>query len=542
VNVRFGQTNPTNQECTMGSTVDRRKFLKMTSAAAAGTAVAPLGLLYARSAEAKKKARNVSGACDTASFSVPGFGPIKPKLPLNTAELGDIAGAGDLRNVPLISLPDPFVYTAISIRGDIMSDGVPVPGDHDGMACFQGQRGNYVLVRNHELSPDEEEAGDTTGCLPPNGKVYDPFTGDAEGLGGGGTTNVVVDRQGRLVEDFVSLGGTYRNCAGGATPWGSWISCEENVSTPATSNLVTLKHGYNFEVPSSLSEAVDPIPLKAMGRMNHEAITVDPRSGYVYQTEDRRDSAYYKYVPKKRPNGFGDLQEDDGDLYAMVIVPNQTSDCTGEYLPLSAFNDGSQVDTRGTDRGAAGSMLPFLGQHLKVKWVKLENVDPDEDTLRFEAQNKGAAVFWRGEGAWYDKGIHYWVCSGAGDIGEGQVWAYDPKTETVTMILESTNEDLLDGPDNMTIARDGTIYLCEDGSSGSPGEPRFSERVVGVDSNGGLFDFSRNELDTSEFCGACFSPNGKYMYVNSQGVGITYCIWREDNRPIYLNTGFARRR
>ena len=180
-------------------------------------------------------------------------------------------------------------------------------------------------------------------------------------------------------------------------------------------------------------------------------------------------------------------------------------------------------------------MLPFLGQPLKVDWVKLEDVDPAEDTLRFEAQSKGAAVWWRGEGAWFQGGKHYWVCSGAGDIGEGQVWCYDPLRETVTMVVESTDENLLDGPDNIAVAKDGTLYLCEDGSTGTPGQGNFSEKVVGVAANGGLFDFARNALDTSEFAGACFSTNGKFMYVNSQGVGITYAIWRTDNRPIFLN-------
>lgn len=121
----------------------------------------------------------------------------------------------------------------------------------------------------------------------------------------------------------------------------------------------------------------------------------------------------------------------------------------------------------------------------------------------------------------------------------GQVWCYDPHTETVTLIVESTNENLLDGPYNMTIARDGTIYLCEDGSDGAPGEANYSQYVVGVDASGDLFKFARNILDTSEFASACFSPNGKFMFVNSQGIGIIYAIWRRDNRPIYL-AGFTR--
>lgn len=180
-------------------------------------------------------------------------------------------------------------------------------------------------------------------------------------------------------------------------------------------------------------------------------------------------------------------------------------------------------------------MLAFVGQPLKVRWVGIDEANPAGDTLRHEAQAKGAAVFWRGEGAWYHNGKHYWVCSGAGDAGEGQVWCYNPWTETVTLLLESTAENLLDGPDNLTIAGDGTLYLCEDGSSGSPGDAHFGQYVVGVDSAGGLFHFAHNLLDTSEFAGACFVPGDRIMAVNAQGLGVTYTIWRDDGRPIALH-------
>lgn len=184
-----------------------------------------------------KKAQSVYGySCSPASFRVEGFGPISPKLPENTTEELLILPDGvDLRNVALLELPERFKYTAISIRGNPMSDGNLVPGDHDGMACFQGRQGNYILVRNHELSINALSIDEDVGCLAPNGKQYDPFIGAAAGLGGGGTSTVIVDRNGRVVKDFVSLGGTIRNCAGGPTPWGSWISCEEDVTTPAIS-------------------------------------------------------------------------------------------------------------------------------------------------------------------------------------------------------------------------------------------------------------------------------------------------------------------
>jgi secreted PhoX family phosphatase len=120
------------------------------------------------------------------------------------------------------------------------------------------------------------------------------------------------------------------------------------------------------------------------------------------------------------------------------------------------------------------------------------------------------------------------VASNAGDVGEGQVWCYNPRSETIKLVVESTDESLLDGPDNITVARDGTLYLCEDGSSA------YGQFIVGVDASGGLFQFAHNHYDNGEFCGACFSPDGKFMFVNSQNVGVTYAIWRDDGRSIYL--------
>lgn len=507
----------------------RREFARLVSSATAATMVAPLGLLSARTA--------LGTNCQPGSFAVPGFGQIRPLLPDNHESLRVVAETDwltrNLSSTPLLALPSGFRYTAISLRGYPMSDGLPVPGNHDGMACFAGPGDHFTLVRNHELSITDEFAGNRLGCLAPDGKRFDEFTDAGVGLGGGGTTTVIVNRNGRKVRDYVSLGGTIRNCAGGATPWNTWISCEEDVSTPALNPYSTRKHGYTFEVPANLDSAVEPVPMVAMGRMNHEAVSVDARSGNVYQTEDRHNAAYYRFVPHQKPGAFGDLQR-GGDLYAMVIDPSQRADCDNSPLPTSDSNGSSVVDTRGVSRGGPASMLAFLGQPLKVNWVKLEDVDPQDDTLRLEAQAKGAAVFWRNEGATYADGYHYFVGSGAGDAGEGQVWRYDEHNDTITLLLESTSESLLDGPDNITAGPDGTLYLCEDGSTGFPGLAHHGQRLIGVDKSGGLFTFAKNLLDTSEFAGVCFSPDGRYLFVNSQGAGITYAIWRENGGVIQL--------
>lgn len=127
---------------------------------------------------------------------------------------------------------------------------------------------------------------------------------------------------------------------------------------------------------------------------------------------------------------------------------------------------------------------------------------------------------------WYADGLSYFVCTGGGDQGNGQVWAYDPRRETVTLLVESTSGGALDNPDNITVGPDGALYMCEDGGG--------EQFVVGVDGNGDLFKFARNNLNTSEFCGACFSNDGRMMFVNIQGPGITYAIFRDDHRPIFV--------
>lgn len=446
----------------------RRRFLVLAGASAAGACMlSPLDAFYTKVARGQ-------------SMGSGGYGPLSPKVPKNTASLGEFS------NIPLLELPDGFEYTALSIAGTAMNDGNPVPGDHDGMAAFAGRRGEIILIRNHELSPNEIDKA----LKAPDNKKYDP-------LCLGGTTTVVVKPDGTLARHYASLAGTYRNCAGGPTPWGSWISCEENTSTPAGNttgnpNNVSKWHGYNFEVAARSRGLVTPVPLTAMGRFNHEAIAVDPKTGYVYQTEDRSDSCFYRFRPKVKRN-----LKAGGLLEAMVI----------KGMP--------QVNT-GT------GFLPYKGQPMPVEWVRIDTVNPADDTLRYEAQGKGAAIVVRGEGAWYGNGLVYFVSTSGGNIGRGQVFAYNPANETVTLVVESENPSELDNPDNIAVAPFGDLILCEDGDG--------DQFVVGVNTQGELYHFARNITSDSigeyrEFCGACFSPDGSKLFFNIQEPGITFCVW-----------------
>jgi secreted PhoX family phosphatase len=439
-----GQQGPEKGKNTMRIT--RRNFGSLVGASAA-LSIAPLANLVATG-----RARATVGN---------GFGTLVPMLPTNMATLPPAR-----QNIAYMTLPEGFEYKVVSYQGQIMSDGNPVAGAADGMATFALGRGRIGLVRNHEL---------TTSGTPVVAvdAIYDPAVR-------GGTSNLVVDNEGNLIQQYGSLAGTERNCAGGPTPWGSWLTCEE------TTNIRNgVRHGYVFEVPATALSDADP--LVGLGRFSHEAAAVDPVTGIVYLTEDRGDSCFYRFIPA----AYGDLKS-DGQLQALRL-----SDFEGSVHTVTGF-------------------LQYLNQALAAEWVDIDENDPATDTVRAEAQSKGAARFSRGEGCWHSGGSIYFVSTDGGDVRAGQVFAYDPVAETLTLVVESTDRAILDAPDNITVHPDGRLYLCEDGGGG--------DNIVTVDHDGSLAIFAQNIWSGSEWAGACFSRQGHVMFVNMQGDGLTFAI------------------
>ena len=398
----------------------------------------------------------------------------------------------------ILDLPPKFAYRVFSRTGDLMSDGLLVPGDHDGMAAYPGPNGKTILVRNHELSADEIEkspfgTGNELVGQVPREKMYDPGLPDI-----GGTTTLIYDtRTGTLESHFLSLAGTLRNCAGGPTPWNSWVTCEETVQRAVDGH--ERDHGYNFDVPVEAAGLADPVPLIDMGRLYHEAIAVDPKSWIVYQTEDRSDGLIYRFIPNQ-----------PGNLPA------------GGRLQAMAIRDMPSLDTRNWNY-----QMIHVGQAMDVRWIDILNVESPEDDLRHQGFSNGAAMFARGEGMWYGNGAIYFACTNGGSTRTGQIWRYIPsRFEGTTaedihpgqlnLFIEPNNSNLLENADNVTVASWGDLILCEDG-----GGVQF---LVGVTPEGNLYKFGKNSLNDSEFAGVTFSPDGTTLFVNIQSPGLALAI------------------
>ncbi len=418
------------------------------------------------------------------AFSIPGYGPLQPDPDT------------------LLDLPAGFRYHIMTRTGEPMSDGLRVPGRPDGMFAFAGPEGRVVLLCNHELNVNDRRHAFVAGAHSITQaiveKLYDPAVGK------GGVTTLLIDEQSPGVEQqFLSLGGTLRNCSGGATPWGSWLSCEESV-LKAGEHGARRDHGYVFEVPASARELQTAQPLKALGRFHHEAAVVDPASGIVYLSEDRSDGLFYRFIP----NTPGVLRA-GGQLQALSIIGlegGQTSNFGRRQIPLH--------------------------EPVKVRWLPLDNVESPDDDLRQSGQALGATRFVRGEGLVVQKtpqghSVIWFMVTSGGPRGLGQMWKYYPSAHegqsaeaqapgTLELFLEPAQAELHNHGDNLTLAPNGDLVICEDSGT--------DQRVLGLTPTGGVYLIARNPRGNSEFAGAVFSPSGRTLFVNIQHAGLCFAI------------------
>lgn len=413
----------------------------------------------------------------------------------------EVMGYGPLRPDPAgyFDLPEGFSYQVLARAGERMADGFVVPDNFDGMGCIPLANGRLALIRNHELSLGAEAKGAAgidaalerrLAALP----VFD--RGEGGRVLPGGTTTLVLDHKGRKVlSQHLSLAGTSTNCAGGVTPWGSWLSCEETiVAAPRTGT----SHGWVFEVPAAATGLVDPVPLKALGRFRHEAAAVDPYTGIVYQTEDQDDGLFYRFIPN---------------------VPGKLAQ--GGKLQALAFADGGR-DSRNWNAADWA-----MGARRAARWIDLDAVESPEDDLRRRGYEAGAVRFARGEGIHLglrkQGGVEFFFTCTSGGAGRyGQIMRYVPSAvegepSQIELFHESADPRLMDYADNVTVAPWGHLIVCEDRKGAQINHLR------GVTPEGRTYTLARLNAET-ELAGACFSPDGKTLFVNAYSPGRTLAI------------------
>ncbi|MGW6579336.1 alkaline phosphatase PhoX [Streptomyces globisporus] len=446
------------------STATRRQVLAGSGAAAAIAFTGAFSELFAGTAAARGHS---------------GYGPLVP----------DPDG--------LLDLPKGFRYRVLSREGEPLRSGEgPVPSNHDGMAALRGRNGRIHLVRNHE-NRHTAEIGVPT--IP--GLTYDPAAK-------GGCTSLELDGRNKVLGERVAIAGTAVNCAGGPTPWRTWLTCEENEDKAGT-NGYTKDHGFIFEVDGADPRRTGAVPLTAMGRFQHEAIAVDPKSGIVYETEDAFEKPFglfYRFLPEKPLGGTGSLRA-GGELEAMRVpgVP-----------------DLSVVQETGTSFD-------------RIEWVPVPDPLAKETAIRFQDFGaKGITHAQKLEGCYWGGSSVYFVSSfahrdeGSAADHYGQVWRYEPKKRRLTLVVifgPDTDIQLPgESPDNICLAADGGLMVCEDGGG--------AQHVLGVTRRGEVYTMARGrqnigtpeEPEWGEFAGVTFSPDGSTMYVNCYTPGTTFAV------------------